>query len=82
MGYTVLIHLPNEDPVLAEMEELPPPNATYIICTEARRRDGKPLHYLTPEATAFIFPLSRISFIEILPGEAERGELLGFFREE
>ena len=81
MAYTVILHLANEDAVLAELEKLPEPNSTCVICSGVRRRDGKPLHYVTPEATAFIFPWSRISFIEVLPGEAERGELLEFFRD-
>jgi len=81
MAYNVIIHLPNADPIVAEMEALPEANATLILCKEPRQRDGKPIHYLTPEATAIIFPLSQITFIEIVPGEMDREELLEFYRE-
>jgi hypothetical protein len=81
MAYTVIIHMANEDPVIAEMEALPEPNSTCVICTEVRRRDGKPVHYLTPEATTFIFPWARIGFIEVLSAAVEKGEVLEFFRD-
>jgi len=81
MAFTVIIHLANEDPLLAEMESLPEPNSTCVTCTEVRRRDGKPVHYVTPEASTFIFPWSRINFIEVLRGEVARGEVLEFFRD-
>ena len=55
MAHTVLIHLINEDPILAEVEKLPDPTDNLLICTNPRRRDGKPLHYITNEATSFIF---------------------------
>jgi hypothetical protein len=81
MAYTVMIHLVNEDPILAEMEELPGPSDRSITCTNLRRRDGKEIHYITPEAISFIFPWHRISFIEVLPGGMERAEVVKFFRD-
>jgi len=45
-----VIHLHNEDPVLADMEKLPDPTHTSIIITNPRRRDGKPLGYVTEGA--------------------------------
>ncbi|MGQ9628613.1 MAG: hypothetical protein ACUVV0_17135 [Anaerolineae bacterium] len=81
MAYTVLIHVSNEDPILAEMDDLPDPNSSYIVCTNPRRRDGKSLHYITPEAVSFIFPWNRITFIEIMPTEEERKEIVEWFRE-
>lgn len=76
----VILHLMNEDPVLAEMDALPDPTHQSIVVTNPRRRDGRPLHYVTEGATAFIFPYSRITFIEIM--EAEKAEeVVEFFRE-
>ena len=68
--HTVLIHFSNEDPIMAEMEEMPKPADLFVTCTGIRRPDGKKIHYVTPEAATFIFPWHRISFIEILPSEA------------
>jgi hypothetical protein len=78
---TVVIHLLNEDPVMAEIEGLPDPGASYIMCTNPRRRDGKTLHYITPEAVTFIFPWNRITFIEFLPVEGEEREIIEFYRD-
>jgi hypothetical protein len=80
MAIEVILHLMNEDPVLAEMEDLPDPTQQSVLITNPRRRDGRPLHYVTEGARAFIFPWSRISFIEIMGGE-EVGEVIEFFRE-
>jgi hypothetical protein len=39
------------------------------------------LHYISAEATSFLFPWHRISFIELMPSETERGEVVEFFRD-
>jgi hypothetical protein len=81
MAFTVLIHIANADPVMAEMDDMPDPTATYIICTNPRGRDGKPLHYIDQEALRFMFPWHRITFIEAYPSEEDRAEIETFFRD-
>jgi len=93
MAQTVIIHLVNADPILAEVEDLenldgpvlecmnPHLDGPVLECMNPRRRDGKQLHYITPEATSFLFPWHRISFIELMPSEIERGEVVEFFRD-
>lgn len=77
---TILIHLLNEDPVLGEVEELPGTEATMILVQNPRRKDGKDLAYLEPNVASVIWPVSRVSFIEVLPtGEEE--QIIGFVRE-
>lgn len=80
MAIEVIIHLLNEDPILAEINNLPDPSHQSVFVTNPRRRDGRPLHYATEGARAFIFPWNRISFIEIMGGE-EVEEVVEFFRE-
>jgi hypothetical protein len=80
MAYEVIIHVMNEDPILAEMESLPDPTDQSIVLLNPRRRDGRPLHYVTEGATAFIFPWTRITFIEVMETE-EAKEVVEFFRE-
>ncbi len=80
MALEVVIHVFNEDPILAEIEKLPDPKDQALILTNPRRRDGRPLHYVTEGATAFIFPWTRISFVEIMETE-EAKEVVEFFRE-
>jgi hypothetical protein len=80
MAYEVIIHVMNEDPILAEMESLPDPTDQSIVLLNPRRRDGRPLHYVSEGATAFIFPWTRITFIEVMETE-EAKEVVEFFRE-
>lgn len=77
---TILIHILNEDPILGEVNELPGPTDQIITVKNPRRRDGKDLHYLQANVTEVIWPLARIAFIEIIPGEEEE-EIIGFVRE-
>jgi hypothetical protein len=80
MAFEVIVHLQNEDPILAEMDDLPDPTHQSVTFTNPRRRDGRSLHYVTDGATAFIFPWTRISFIEVMESEEEK-EVVEFFRE-
>jgi hypothetical protein len=81
MAFTVIIHLQGTDPFLAEMDELPDPKASFIVCTNPRARDGKNLVFIEPECTRFIFPWHRISFIETYPTDEDRAKVETFFRE-
>ncbi|GAB4489022.1 MAG: hypothetical protein Fur0016_19990 [Anaerolineales bacterium] len=78
---TILIHILNEDPILGEVNELPAPTDQIITVKNPRRRDGKDLHYLQANVTEVIWPMVRIAFIEIIPGEEEE-EIIGFVREK
>ncbi len=80
MSLEVIIHLHNEDPILAEIETMPNPSDQSIVITNPRRRDGQSLHYVTEGAAAFIFPWTRISFLEVM-GTEEAKEVVEFFRE-
>jgi hypothetical protein len=80
MAIEVIIHLHNEDPVLAEVESLPDPTHQCLFVLNPRRRDGRSLHYVTEGATSFIFPWTRITFVEIMESEEDK-EVIEFFRD-
>jgi len=80
MPYEVILHLHNEDPVLAEMDSLPDPAHQCVFVVNPRRRDGRSLHYVTEGARSFIFPWSRITFIEVMDSDDDQ-EVVEFFRE-
>lgn len=71
MAHTVIVHLMNEDPLLAETERLPEPGDVTIALSNARRRDGRIPHYISRDVTEIILPMHRVSFIEVLPEEEE-----------
>jgi len=80
MAITLLLHIPNEEPIAGEVDELPGPQDTLIIVKNPRRRDGKDIHYLEPDVTSIILPVSRITVVEIMPG-AEEEDIIGFVRD-
>jgi hypothetical protein len=78
--HTIIVHLANEDAVVAEVEELPGKTDLVIYCQNPRKRDGKDLHYVQPEVQTVVFPWWRINFIEVMPtGEEE--EIVAFYRD-
>jgi hypothetical protein len=69
---SLVVHLMNEDPVVGEVDALPTPSDYTILLRNPRRRDGKDLSYLDTNVTNVIFPIHRISFIEVVTlGEEE-----------
>jgi len=80
MPTTVLIHLSGEDPVLGEIDELPEPTDTAITVNNPRRKDGKDLPYIDGNVVSVMWPMHRVTFMEILP-TADEEELIGFVRE-
>ncbi|MEW6239488.1 MAG: hypothetical protein AB1564_01600 [Chloroflexota bacterium] len=80
MAHSLILHISNEEAVLGEVEELPKSTDTLVTISNPRRRDGKDLHYIEANVTTVIFPMSRISFIEIVSG-AEDEHIIGFVRE-
>ncbi len=80
MAITLILHIPNEEPIAGEVETLPSPQDTMVTIKNPRRRDGKDIHYVEPEVTTIIIPLSRVTLIEVMPGPEEE-EIIGFIRE-
>ena len=80
MPHTVILHIINEAAILGEVEELPKPTDSLITVHNPRQKDGKDIHYLEHNVVEVIWPLYRISFIEILAGE-EEDQIIGFVRE-
>jgi hypothetical protein len=67
--------------MVAEIQEIPNPQANYITVTNVRTRDGKQIVYIDREATRVMFPWHKISFVETLPSEDDHEEIETFFRD-
>ena len=80
MAHSVILHVTGEASILGEIEELPKPTDTIITLTNPRLRDGKDIHYLEQNVVKVIWPLAKVTLIEVLQSEEEEN-LIGFVRE-
>ena len=80
MPYAVILHISGETSVAGEIEELPKPTDNMIVVMNPRQKDGKDLHYIEHNVVKVIWPLAKVSFIEILEGTEEE-KIIGFVRE-
>lgn len=94
MTIPAIIHIAGEDAIVGDLDGLPDPTHSYILVRNLRKKDGKPLTYVSDSATAFLYAWSRITFIELLaevgsalPAVAATAApqgtaVLGFFRDD
>jgi hypothetical protein len=80
MPYTVILHIAGEPSIVGEVEELPKPTDTLLTVSNPRLRDGKDIHYLEHNVVKVIWPVDKVSLIEVLESEEEEN-LIGFVRE-
>lgn len=64
------IHLNGEQPLLADLFELPATSDVTMRCTNLRNMNGKRPVFADDSAGVFFFPMIHIRFIEIPPGAA------------
>jgi hypothetical protein len=80
MPYSVILHISGETSIAGEIEELPKPTDNIIIVMNPRQKDGKDLHYIDHNVVRVIWPIAKVSFIEILESTEEE-KIIGFVRE-
>jgi len=80
MPHSVILHISGEASIAGDIEDLPKPTDTLITVTNPRLRDGKDIHYLEHNVVKVIWPIDKITLIEVLEGENEEN-LIGFVRE-
>lgn len=81
MAVQVIVHVVNEEAFIAEMEEMPVQGASYIVIANPRSRENRTLQWAASGAVRYLFPLARISFIEIMMSESDREGIEPFFRD-
>jgi hypothetical protein len=65
-----ILHLNNEQPLLADLFELPGNNDVGLRCTNLRMMNGKRPVFVDAIASIFFFPYLHIRFVEIPPAAA------------
>jgi hypothetical protein len=66
----VVIHIANEQPLVADLYDMPTPADVSLICTNVRMLDGKKPIFVDRSNSVFAFPYVTIRFIEVLAGAA------------
>jgi hypothetical protein len=80
MSITLIVHVANEEPFTAEIDELPKQAQTSLTLSNPRKLDGRDLHYLSDDVTTMIVPWHRINFLEVIPSR-DAEDVIGFVRE-
>ena len=76
----VAIHLANEQPLLADLFDLPSASDAGLLCTNVRSPDGKRPVFIDSSAATFFFPYHVVRFLEIPEGACDplrTGDLQG-----
>lgn len=66
----VVIHIANEQPLLADLYDMPGPTDVSLVCTNVRMLDGKKPLFIDHTNSSFVFPYLHIRFIEMTAGSA------------
>ncbi|UCD41496.1 MAG: hypothetical protein JSV69_13120 [Chloroflexota bacterium] len=81
MSLQVILHILNSEPILGEIDELPAPTDNILTVHNPRHLDGKDINYIQEDVSTVIWPIEKINFIEIMAGEEEEEDIIGFVRE-
>jgi len=67
-----VIHLYNEQPLLADLHETPLPGDVTLVCTNLRTMNRKRPIFVDHSESTFVFPYTQIRFVELPGGPAVR----------
>lgn len=79
---TILVHINNAEPIKVDVEELPKPSDTSVLCKNPREKTDKEVPWIEEGVTTIMIPWWRVTFIEILPSPADDVEFPLPFRNE
>ncbi len=65
-----VIHIANEQPLLADLYAMPISTDVSLVCTNVRMLDGKKPVFVDRSSSVFVFPYLHVRFIEIPAGAA------------
>ena len=76
MIHNAVLHIINEQPLLADLVGLPSPGDVLLICTNVRSMTGKRPVWADNVQSTFYFPWVQLRFLEISPEAMESGPQL------
>lgn len=60
-----VVHLNNEQPLLADLDAVPQPTDVALVCTNLRTMNGSRPVFVADSQSRFVFPLQFVRFVEI-----------------
>jgi hypothetical protein len=66
--HDVVLHMNGEQPLVADLFELPDPSTTLLRCTNLRHLNGKRPVWADDINSVFFFPMLNFRFLEVPPG--------------
>jgi hypothetical protein len=73
----VILHMNNEQPLMADLFEPPSPGDVGLRCTNLRQKNGKRPVFVDNMNSIFFFPYLHIRFVEIPPGALSGSDSAG-----
>lgn len=70
-----IIHIQNEQPLLADLYDMPSALDQGLLCTNLRMLDGKRPIFIEKTDSAFFFPYLHIRFVEVMAGSSGLPEI-------
>jgi hypothetical protein len=71
----VVLHINNEQPLRADLFELPEGDTVLLRCTNVRTLNGTKPIFIDDLSSIIFFPMLHLRFIEILPATEGNGHL-------
>ena len=71
----VVVHIHNEQPLLADLPASPTAGDWCLVCTNLRATNGKPPTFVERSDSTFVIPLAHIRFIEIRAASVETADV-------
>lgn len=62
-----VLHIMNEQPMLADLFEMPTPGDVVLRCTNLRTMNGKRPVFVDDSMSVFFFPYLHLRFVELMP---------------
>lgn len=78
---SLLLHIANSEPIKVDVDDLPEPDAIWIIGKNPRERNDKELDIYDDGVTTVIYPAYRINYIQVLPSKEDEVEFPLPYRE-
>ncbi len=64
-----VLHLMNEQPLLADLLEMPTTTDVSLVCTNLRQMNGRRPIFVNDGAAVFVFPYDQVRFVELPAAE-------------